>query len=496
MVTRSMLSRVAYVVLALAPLCALARADVVHLKDGKKVEGKILKDTPAGIELETKFGKLMIERTKIDRIETKRLPPEEFKARLREAGNDENKLWEVAQYAKEQHLKDDYETALLRIVDANPKHKDAHEALGHVYFNGEWYPPDVAEREKAAYEKKMIESGKVFYDGTWMNPDSAKRLQGYEKYEGEWLLIPDIYKLKSAKLAPELLNCTFQTLESKHFQLRVPKDDGAGEELLKLLETQFDDFMAVFKPNPIETKILCEYPVVVYILPEAKLVAKFVEPGGYMEQIYNPPKELYERLATQEEFPIYFPRPLIVSSYGRHLTGRSSTTNLRGFLSMYLANVMIHRFTRNHRMPGWVDAGYSSYGEAKFNEFKTLTLIDEPDFVWEGGLESFGSWYSFMIKPENRASLTPIAQLRQKRKEELTMREIVKSYFMVMWLMQTKPDAFVDYARKAYEQFEITSKAFRAEETAFDEAFGIGPDEMDRQFEAWAQSIPPVPQLH
>jgi hypothetical protein len=496
MVRRSLLSKAAYALVLLAPLCGVARADVVHLKDGKKVEGKILKDTPAGIELETKFGKIMIERITIDHIETKRLPAEEFKFRLREAGNDEDKLWEVAEYAKAQRLKEEYETALLRIVDANPKHKDANLALGRVYFRGEWYPPEVAERLKAEYEQEMIAAGKVFYDGEWRTPEAAKRMQGYEQYEGEWVLIPELYKKKSAKLAPQLLGVELLSFESAHYQLRMPSDDDMADELLKLLERQYDDFMATFKLNPVEQKIMVAYPIVVYVLPTADIVPKFIEAGGYMDQIYNPPKGFGEKVEGEEVFPLYFPRPLIVLSFGRHLVGGSTSLSLRGFLTMYNANVLLHRFTRNHRIPGWVDAGYTAWGEAKYNEYRTLTVIDKDESVpWDDTFNNYERWYKYMSDAEFRAKLPSIAVLREKRAEVLTTEESVKSYFLVAWLMKTRPDAFVEYARGAYEQYEITSDLVRPEETAFDEAFGMAPAEFDRQFEAWAQSIQPTPKM-
>lgn len=487
-------------VLAVGAWARQAAADVVHLKDGKKVEGKIVSDTPAAIEVETKFGKLKIERNQIARIEAKRMPAEEFKARLEAAGKDAAKLWSVALFAKENRMKDDYERLVKKVLEADPQHREANEAVGNVLYEGRWYTPEALEKEKAAFAKRMTDDGMVFYNGRWIPADSAKREQGLEQYEGEWIPNAEIYKRKSAKLMPELLGVSLKTYESEHFQVRLENDDALGADVTTLLEDAFAEFVTVFKPNELEARLMTFYPTVVYVLPDSGTVTKFVEPGGYMDQLYNSPKGINERYLDATSFPVFFPRPLIVTSIGRHLKGSDSwTVSLMGFLSHYEGNMLIRRFTRNHPIPGWLEAGMASYFEARLNGFQTLSITEYTGYEhikkWEQGLETFPEWFKKMSDAQFRASLPPIADLRKKMVEEVNSRELVKSFFLVTWLMKTKPDALANYARHVYERIETTRNEQRTEESVFAESFGMTPEQMDAEFEEWAKAIPPIPKL-
>ncbi len=61
-------------------------ADTIHLKDGRKLEGKILEETENEVKIEVQFGrsraKMTVERKDIVRIELGALPDEEFRKRL------------------------------------------------------------------------------------------------------------------------------------------------------------------------------------------------------------------------------------------------------------------------------------------------------------------------------------------------------------------------------------------------------------------------------
>ena len=58
------------------------------------------------------------------------------------------------------------------------------------------------------------------------------------------------------------------------------------------------------------------YPTAVYVLPSSSLVATFAEDNGYMVSLYNPPKDINSRYLDATSFPVFFPRPLIVTSSG------------------------------------------------------------------------------------------------------------------------------------------------------------------------------------
>jgi len=67
-------------------LCALpAVADVVHLKDGRTVEGKIVAETPDHVEVKQRYGTIKIDRKEIKRIEAVVSKTEQYERALKEA---------------------------------------------------------------------------------------------------------------------------------------------------------------------------------------------------------------------------------------------------------------------------------------------------------------------------------------------------------------------------------------------------------------------------
>lgn len=475
------------------------RADVIHLKSGQKVEGKITKQDADAIEVDTKFGAVRFERVKIDRIEFQRVPKEELEARVREAGNDAGKLYAAALYAKEQKLGDQHKKLLERVVEIEPQHPLANEALGRVQYDGQWFTPDALARYKVVVEEKMKAEGKVFYRGAWMEEKYAYRLQGKELYHGQWLPWKEIYTLQAKENMQELLGVELEIRTSEHFALRsqLPAED--QQEILDLLETGFQEFTSVFQPDAVEENVMEFYPIAVYVLPGSDLVLKFIEPNGYMERLYNPPKGITERYLDATSFPIFFPRPLIVTSEGRHLKGSDSRkTSLFGFLSQFTGNVLVRRFKRGGKVPGWVEAGLSSYYEARLNGYQTLTLTEYTGYehvqVWEMGFQNFPEWYEKASKPEIRAKLPTYAGLQGRPVEELAALDLVKSYFLVTWLMETRPAEFAEFVRLAYKQDKKTNVAV-TEEEAFDAIFKTTPAAFEAEFAAWAEKIPPRPPL-
>ena len=61
--------------------------------------------------------------------------------------------------------------------------------------------------------------------------------------------------------------------------------------------------------------------------------------------------------------------------------------------------------------------------------------------------------------------------------------------FLVHWLMETRPQAFVDYVRLAYSE-KFGGQVRVSEEEAFSEVF---KDDLEAAFEQWAKALPPHP---
>ena len=239
------------------------------------------------------------------------------------------------------------------------------------------------------------------------------------------------------------------------------------------------------------------YPIAVYVLPDPALVEKFVEPGGYMDELYNPPKGVNDRYLDATNFAIFFPRPLIVTSVGRHLRGGGSReASLLGFLTHYAGNVFVRRFKRGGKIPGWVESGISHYYEGRLNGFRTVSICEFTGYEhvekWRSDLQTFKQWYAQIVRPEFRASLPRLASFADKPIEELDALELVKAYFLVSFLMEEKPEAFVTYVREAYREYGEPRRRI-SEAEAFETAFGGDREALEDEFERWAARLDPFP---
>lgn len=476
-------------------LASVARGDVIHLKDGKKIEGKITVQASDVITIETKFGPMDVKRSLIDRIETQRLPEDEVKARLEEAGTDATKLWEVAVYARDKKMTKRFKEICETIVKHDATHRLANEALGKVEYEGRWYTPEDLEKYKTKFAEDMKAQGKELIDGVWVDHSTAMQRKGFELYEDEWLKPGEVYKRKSEKLAPELLGTALETTDSSHFTMRSQLPAEECQEILDLLESGWEHFYARFVPDELERRIMEHYPIAVYVLPNSTLIPAFIAPGGYMDQLYNPPKGVNERYADTTSFAIFFPRPLIVACQGRHLL-KNKTQSLIGYIGNWTGNVLVRRFKRNGPVPGWVEAGMGHYYEARLNGYSTITFIEFLGYEHiekiNNDLLTFKDWYEKMAKPEFRAGLPSLDTLRQTKVEEIDSKGLVKSYFLVRWLMDTDPGKLAQYTRRAFQQNTVT-RTMTEEAAAFTEVFQVTSDELEAQFHAWLETQPTNP---
>jgi len=481
-------------------LAPFATPDIVTMKSGQKIQGKIVQEDGSKLVVDTKFGRMELERSKVDRIERQRLPKEEFHVRLKAAADDANKLFDVAMFAKEKRLDKEYKEALAAVIEVDSNHLVANELLGRVMYDGKWFTPEGLEGYKLELADQMKAKGRVLYKGKWIKEDTAKRLQGYEQYGGKWLKWREIYTLQARENMESLLGIELDIRESNHFALRSKLGEEAQKEILDVLEAGFEHFSTVFRPDDIEANIMDFYPIAVYVFPDANTIPTFCEPDGYMKRLYNPPRGIEGRYVDAHSFPIFFPRPLIVASEGRHLKGGGSRmTSLIGFLSHYAGNMYVRRFKRGGKVPGWVESGMSHYYEGMLNGYRTLSITEYTGFEhiekWDIKLQDFKDWYGNMSKPEFRASMPRWSSFQGKIVEEIDARETVKSYFLCAWLMETRPVDFVAYVRDAFREYGRPRRQIKEHE-AFATSFGgATADELEAEFEAWCANLtesPPV----
>jgi hypothetical protein len=132
--------------------------DILHLKNGKSIEG-IIELTLEGYKITEGKSSYVIPVTQVIRWEKKILPEEEYQLRLDEL--DENNVEEnyiLALWCQVHGLADKAGIHFEKVFELSPDHKQARQAAGYIKYKGKW-----------------IEHHRYM------------RLKGYKKYNGRWL---------------------------------------------------------------------------------------------------------------------------------------------------------------------------------------------------------------------------------------------------------------------------------------------------------------------
>lgn len=154
-------------VLPVTLLLAPARGDVVHLTDGRTIEGET-RHTPEGLEVTVKHGRVVIPHDQVKRLEIRETARQTY-ARLLEAlaGDDLEGLLELIEHCAAHELEAEarplLEEARLRAPDA-PRLHAAYQRLDFHLEDGEWVPPEVW------YPK----NGYVRDRGRWLTAEQAR----------------------------------------------------------------------------------------------------------------------------------------------------------------------------------------------------------------------------------------------------------------------------------------------------------------------------------
>jgi hypothetical protein len=150
------------VVFTTATACGTARSDVIVLRGGGEIQGKVITDPkqPETVQVLMIRGKhpLVLKKQQIVKVVPKAGPLDEYLARRQKLGPTAQAQYELGEWCTQNRLPDlatiHYEATIA--VDEN--HELAHKKLGHVN-----------------------------YAGRWLSPDELREVQGLVKYKGQWI---------------------------------------------------------------------------------------------------------------------------------------------------------------------------------------------------------------------------------------------------------------------------------------------------------------------
>jgi len=255
---------------ALLTLAAAASADVLTTKDGRRLEGKVVSETPVAVRFKTGAGEVEIPRAQIESLVVGKTKDEEVadKEKLAKTAED---FFEVARFAEEKGLKSQQKRLMKRVLELDPKHAGANQFFGRVLYKGEWLEP--AERDarvRADEDAEMLARGLVRWQERWVTPDEkshlergeemvggvwlsfadAQRTRGLEEYAGQWLPRAEAFARGDVDAAAVVANSPLNLVLGPDAVVAGPHDEPFLAQILDGLARGRAWFDKSFESNP------------------------------------------------------------------------------------------------------------------------------------------------------------------------------------------------------------------------------------------------------
>lgn len=135
-----------------------ARADLIHLKGGGEIRGKIDSrqiSRQRQVTITTlSGGTVTVDADKIEFVTRRSLTTEEFETRLKLSEQTVEAFEELAEWCRLKNLKKQRLSVLQRIVELDPQHQAAHRGLGHIQYEGQWVSRDERMRAEGYVKHK------------------------------------------------------------------------------------------------------------------------------------------------------------------------------------------------------------------------------------------------------------------------------------------------------------------------------------------------------
>jgi len=485
-------------VIALLP--CLARADIVHFKDGRTLEGTISARTATEITVTTEFGKVVVPLSKVKRIEEKRTAAQELAVRRAALpAGDAAALFELALWARDSDLAADSRALMREVVALVPDHSLANEALGRLKVDGLWLDPGDVEAYVREHEAERRLAGLLWNDGSWQPEAQVMRQRGFVRVHEAWvarrpgettLLLEDLASIDIP------LRATVGTYVTLYSEL-LPE---SAEALVFNLDNVVKDLLQRFPPDETELASLTRYDIPVLALPNLDAVARLMDSDILVH--YGASVSFRERFRASRGFSLYFPRPLIgLVAHGENLelAGDEDLGRL-GFVTHQLAHVLLQRLKSGARAPGWVEAGLAAFYEGAVTQYATITITSFARGADNAALdpfvkdwEDYTHWNENLQQPKLVEQAGRLAPLMSQRVEELDSREIGVSWSVVTFLMQQHADELRAYLRAYDSSPDAAGKdSPLLHKAAWQASFGEEVEQVQRAWQSWAQQQPPI----
>jgi hypothetical protein len=484
--------------LAVVLLVGAARADILHLKGGGKVEGDIISEDENVIRIKTRYGMQDIPRNRVESITRSKSVRKEFEERrVALAADDAQGHFDLAVWAKKQSLRKEAQALYEKTIEIDPMHKAANEVLGRVLHDGRYMTPEektrlIRESEDAGMaakglvrykdrwvtpqEKDALERGLVKYEGKWMTPDEAKAAQGLVRYKGGWIKKEELEQRKDLDRFKAIAKCDLNLVETEHFRLFSVYPDAETRKVAAACERTYEDFLRDFGISR-ETTLFAKAKCRIFLFKKALAFEKFLD--WYAKEIEGDASRIDLIRQNRGTYYIY-PEPYVAGYQFpdpfQQLMARTVHKTSHILINAWLYN--------GEYMPWWITEGL---GEAA--EISVLGRCDTFCITVRGYNDRGGAaekWQnSEDWKPKLRSAVMgmrdpSLVRMKRKTLNELSHSDLAKAWSVMSWFIEHRRERFVEFVRNL--------KKGLSQDDAFKRAFGKSWEAVDKEWREYVRN--------
>ncbi len=477
-------------ILAALPGDALL-ADIVRMRDGREIEGKVVEQSPSKVVVQTPYGKQSFNRSEVASIEIKETPTEVYDKRYAALKRDDlAAVLDLAQFASDNNLRSQAQTLFKLALTLDPENETSRRALGYLRFKDGWYTK--AEIEKMT-DAENVAKGLVKRNGRWVSKEEAEKIdrsprgraagqltepedddamiaKGYVKENGKWVHKDDKERKQVARRIEDALAVTPSVMLSTRFQFVALDEESRAKAMSDFAEEVHGNVSLFLSDNPRQTYWFGRAKV--YILNSRNSYQDFVT--TILPEFISDPES----------------RKLALNSGGMHSDHQqppfacSLIETDKPFESRIAHNVghfCLAQFI-GRPAPPWLSEGFAEHveivksGEAATHCTTKTTYGDRGGEIAEKASSS-KNWKDLLKESVLVAEDTPLDAMKGLDLNSLDFLHLSKSWSLVHWWSETKRTEFIAFLKNLRTM---------SQDQAMKEAFGVTMAEMDG---AWREYV-------
>ena len=381
-------SKSLFLLLGLLLFSGICLADIIHFKDGRKIEGVIVSEDAKKVKLKTKYGTKEFLLSEIDKIEKKKTRDQEYKERLASLNKEDiDSVFELVAWCKANKLDSKAKVHLKEIIKLDPNNAKARSELGYQRFEGKWYTPRELKAIKAKQDREeklaqglveykgqwlpaedveKIKEGYIKYKGKWVTPLEKERLeQNLVLYEGQWVPAEDAEKMKEGlykvkgqwvnKIKADIAHSDWEdpwVLKSEHLCLKTNKNYDYAQNMLAEGEDAYKQIRKIVEVEP----SLSDTRLTIYM---ASTIEEYNQIGNEIGDEKSSAYSVFFAYETPEDGPVS-----VCYSIGDK---ESDVTFTKGLLRHALVEQYLRRIDEKAEIPDWYIKGQAAKIERFFH---------------------------------------------------------------------------------------------------------------------------------